>query len=340
MKTQNNLTVRQKFLIGFSLIVLLIGGMGFCGIAGVNALDAQNHPAKSALRAVIVGSMLSAVVLLWVMNRRLIAQDFSTAVERVSETAAEMVSASSRVARRNQKMVEAASAHAAALEETASSLEEIDSITSQNAENANRAITLMKGEIAENFGVIQKKMEQMQEAMQESVKASEETSKVIKSIDEIAFQTNLLALNAAVEAARAGEAGKGFAVVAEEVRNLAQRSAEATRNTQDLIVKSTSVIREATDFYNQVVEAMNKNASYAMKITELVEGIAANNHEQAQGVAQLNTAVAEMDHSMQAGASSISETAAAAEALTSQAETLQGSVETLQALLGLSKIAY
>ena len=154
-------------------------------------------------------------------------------------------------------------------------------MTRQNADNARLANDMMMKEAAPNFHLIEERMGTMEKAMQASVSASEETAKVIKTIDEIAFQTNLLALNAAVEAARAGEAGAGFAVVADEVRSLAMRATEAAKNTQDLISNSTGRIKEATTIYGQVSEAMGKTARSPRKFRNWSE-IAAASHEQAR----------------------------------------------------------
>ena len=207
-------------------------------------------------------------------------------------------------------------------------------MTRQNANNAQLANDMMLKEAATNFQMIGERMEIMEKAMQASVSASEETAKVIKTIDEIAFQTNLLALNAAVEAARAGEAGAGFAVVADEVRNLAMRATEAAKDTQDLIGNSTDRIKEATSLYGQVYEAMAKNSDIAKKVTELSGEIAAASREQSQGITQINAAVVEMDKVVQQSAANAEETASAAEEMNAQAEQIRHVAEKLLEVVG------
>ncbi|MCU0583737.1 MAG: methyl-accepting chemotaxis protein, partial [Syntrophales bacterium] len=138
-------------------------------------------------------------------------------------------------------------------------------------------------------------MTELTQSMEDISKASDETSKIIKTIDEIAFQTNLLALNAAVEAARAGEAGAGFAVVANEVRNLAMRAAEAAKNTSVLIEGTVKKVREGSELVERTGGAFAEVSRSAAKVADLVAEIAAASSEQAQGIDQINKAVAEMD---------------------------------------------
>jgi methyl-accepting chemotaxis protein len=185
--------------------------------------------------------------------------------------------------------------------------------------------------------VIQKANETLSiltKSMKEITAASEETSKIIKTIDEIAFQTNLLALNAAVEAARAGEAGAGFAVVAEEVRNLAIRAADAAKNTSGLIEGTVRKIKEGSALVVTTNEAFVEVSASASKVGELVGEIAAASQEQSQGIDQINKAVAEMDKVTQATAATAEESASASEEMNAQAEQMKQVSRTLVNIIG------
>ena len=207
-------------------------------------------------------------------------------------------------------------------------------MTKQNADNAQQASLLMSNDAKQSYRVITEKMALMQEVIKASVTASEETAKIIKTIDEIAFQTNLLALNAAVEAARAGETGASFAVVADEVRNLAMRSAEAAKNTEALIADSTVKIQEASALFDQVDSELSSNRHIARKVTELVGEIAAASQEQAQGINQINNSVAEMDKVVQQNATNAGESASSSEEMNAQARHLNHVVGDLTNLIG------
>ena len=171
-------------------------------------------------------------------------------------------------------------------------------------------------------------------SMGEISQASEETGKIIKTIDEIAFQTNLLALNAAVEAARAGEAGAGFAVVADEVRNLALRAADAAKNTSNLIEDTVKKVKQGSEIVARTNEAFGKVASGSKKAGQLIGEITAASQEQAQGIGQVSTAIAEMDRVVQQNAANSEESAAASEELNAQAEQLKEFVQQLVAIVG------
>ncbi len=259
-----------------------------------------------------------------------------TAIDGMSEAAGQVASASGQVSAASQSLAEGASEQAASIEETSSSLEEMSSMTRQNADNAIQANSLM-GEANQVVGRATASMRQLTESMGGISKASEETSKIIKTIDEIAFQTNLLALNAAVEAARAGEAGAGFAVVADEVRNLAMRAANAAKNTAELIEDTVKKIHDGTQLVNITGEAFREVAQSAEKVGGLVAEISEASREQAQGIGQVNTAVAEMDKVVQQNAASAEESASASEQMNAQAEQMKDIVTQLSRMVGAGK---
>jgi len=246
-------------------------------------------------------------------------------IGNLNSSADQVADAANQVSGTGQSLAQGASEQASSLEETSASLEEMNSMTKQNAENAYNADAMSKAAAAAAAGGV-KAMDRMSDAINKIKGSSDETAKIIKTIDEIAFQTNLLALNAAVEAARAGEAGKGFAVVAEEVRNLAQRSAEAAKNTSALIEGSQTNSEEGVRVAKEVGENLAKIDGNVGKVGALISEISAASGEQAKGVDQINRAVAEMDKLTQQSASTAEESASAAEELSAQAGELKSLV--------------
>jgi len=221
------------------------------------------------------------------------------------------------------------------LEEMAASIRQLSVTVKQNADNAQQANSLMSA-AKQAVGAANESMAKLTGSMVEITQASEQTSKIIKTIDEIAFQTNLLALNAAVEAARAGEVGAGFAVVADEVRNLAMRAADAAKNTANLIEGTVKKVKDGSELVSRTNAAFQQVAGSAAKAADLVAEISAASSEQAQGIGQINTAVTELDKVTQQNAANAEESASAAEEMSAQAETMKGMVEALVAIVGRS----
>ncbi|HTO02749.1 MAG TPA: methyl-accepting chemotaxis protein [Opitutus sp.] len=254
---------------------------------------------------------------------------------RITEVAARLATESDKtgaaamqVSQASHSMASGASQQAASLEETSSSLHEMASMTTRNSENAQNAKTLAnQARQTADAGAVD--MEQMKTAMSAIKGSSTEISKIIKTIDEIAFQTNILALNAAVEAARAGEAGLGFAVVADEVRNLAQRCAGAAKETADKISASTEKSEQGARISEKMAANLAAIVDKTRQLDERIGEIAQSSHEQSEGIGQLNSAVASMDKITQENAALAEESSASAEELKSQAEQVRIAVAEL-----------
>lgn len=286
-----------------------------------------------ALMAVMAGAALLLGIAVAFFITRSVTKPIARVTEGLTEASEQVAAASGQVSSASQQLAEGASEQAASIEETSSSLEEMSSMTKQNADHANQANQLMK-EAHKIVSDANQSMEKLTGSMNEISRASEETQKIIKTIDEIAFQTNLLALNAAVEAARAGEAGAGFAVVADEVRNLAMRAAEAAKNTAALIEGTVKTVKEGSDLAEATGREFHKVAGTASKMAELVGEIAAASQEQAQGIEQINKAVSEMDKVVQQNSANAEESASASEEMNAQAEQMKSYVGELLEIIG------
>jgi len=255
------------------------------------------------------------------------------AISELTQGAEQVTHAASQVASSSQFMAQGASQQAASLEETSASTEEIISMTRKNAENSRSAAQVM-ATVDQEVKEGNRTLEDMLVSMYEINASSDKISKIIKVIDEIAFQTNILALNAAVEAARAGEAGMGFAVVADEVRNLAQRSAQAAKDTAALIEESISKSTEGGGKLGQVAQVIRAITESAGRVKTLVDEVSLGSQEQARGIDQISKAISQMDQVTQATAASAEESASASEELSAQAEAVSGIIGRLRALVG------
>jgi methyl-accepting chemotaxis protein/methyl-accepting chemotaxis protein-1 (serine sensor receptor) len=251
----------------------------------------------------------------------------------MADGAEQVASAAMQVSAASQSLAQGTSEQAASLEETSSSSEEINAMTQKNAENSKAAAALVV-QSGLGFQEANLKLELLVVAMGEINAQSDRISKIIKVIDEIAFQTNILALNAAVEAARAGEAGMGFAVVADEVRNLAQRCAQAAKDTSALIEESIAKSLDGKEKVNQVVVVIAAVSEQASRVKTLVDEVHLGSQEQARGTEQIAKAISQMEQVTQKNAASAEESASASEELSGQAETMKADVTQLQALVG------
>ena len=255
------------------------------------------------------------------------------AVTELSEGAGQTASAAAQVSSASQSLAQGSSEQAASLEETSASSEEINAMAHKNTENATAAASVVV-QSQQKFAQTNESLDQMVVAMSEINESSDKISKIIKVIDEIAFQTNILALNAAVEAARAGEAGMGFAVVADEVRNLAQRCAQAAKDTADLIEESIGKSNEGKTKVDQVAVAIRAITEEAGKIKTLVDEVQVGSQEQARGIQEISKAIAQMEQVTQSTAANAEESASAAEELTAQSEAVRAIVQRLGAMVG------
>ena len=295
--------------------------------ANTNELFAPVRQMRNISFMIAVTGIALIAAILFLLTQSIV-NPVNQIIRGMEEGAEQVAAASGQVASSSQSMAEGTSEQAAAIEESSSSMEEMSSMTMKNAENTGMADGLMQ-DVNQVVSEARGSMVQLTDSMQEISKAGKETSRIIKTIDEIAFQTNLLALNAAVEAARAGEAGAGFAVVADEVRNLALRSANAAKDTAVLIEESIKKVNSGTAFVANANEAFNKISERAFKVGALISEISQANREQSHGIAQANNAITAMEAVVQRNAANSEESAAAAEEMNAQAEQLKEFVDEL-----------
>ncbi len=314
------------------------GALGYAGLGWGVLVRVDEQEANAIALAIrrqvilVLGvSVLALGLVAWVLGRS-ISRPVQAGLRTMRQVGDQAVSAAAQINDASQSLAEGASEQAASLEETSASLEEMSSMTKLNAQHAGQAKELAnQTRTAAEAGSAE--MRSMSQAMDAIKASSDNIAKIIKTIDEIAFQTNILALNAAVEAARAGEAGAGFAVVAEEVRNLAQRSAQAARETADKIEDSIQKSQQGVQFSGQIARRLEEIVAKARQVDELLVSIATASREQSEGVNQINLAVTQMDKVTQSNAANAEETAAAAREMDSQAKTLNEVVVELAGLV-------
>jgi len=244
----------------------------------------------------------------------------------------QVAKAASQVSSSSQSLAQGSSEQAASLEETSASSEEINSMARKNTDNSRNTAELLAGSM-EKVKLANQHLDEMVVSMNEINQSSGKISKIIKVIDEIAFQTNILALNAAVEAARAGEAGMGFAVVADEVRSLAQRSAQAAKDTATLIEDSITKSNEGMGKVDQVASAIRGITEETARIKVMVDEVSLGSEEQSRGIEQIGKAIVQMEQVTQTTAANAEESAAAAEELNAQSDTLKDTVSRLQSMV-------
>ena len=252
----------------------------------------------------------------------------------MSDSAEKVSGAASLVSSSSQSLASGASQQAASLEETSASTEEITSITRKNADHALQVAGLMQ-QSADGAVAVNQSLDRMVEQMKEIGNSSNKIARIIKVIDEIAFQTNILALNAAVEAARAGEAGLGFAVVADEVRNLAQRCAQAARDTAGLIEDSIVTSRDGNARLDQMASNVRGMTESAVQVKSLVDEVNMGSQEQARGMEQISRAIIQMEQVTQRTAASAEESASAGTDLNSHANALRALVHEMRDMVGV-----
>ena len=291
------------------------------------AMSTKRNVALISVLAIVAGLGLAFFI------ARGIVRVLSRISDELDQGASQVAVASGQISSSSQSLAEGASRQAASLEETSSSLEEMASMTRMNAQNAGNADSLTQVSLA-SVDESMAAMAELTRSMDEITRASEDTSKIIKTIDEIAFQTNLLALNAAVEAARAGQAGAGFAVVADEVRSLAMRAADAAKDTSALIDATTDKVARGAGLVSDTNRAFDKVRDNTGKVAELMAEISTASKEQSQGIGQVTIAVSEMDKVTQQNAASSEESASASEEMNGQAEQMKAIVGQLVKIVG------
>lgn len=292
---------------------------------------------NSSIRNMVIFTLgvLVLFVIIGILLLKNVRDNLGGYIQRVLASSEQTTAASEQIAHSSQNLASGASQQAASVEETSASLEEIASMAKSNTDEAVKADQTMREKVIERNERMGMRMQNMSDLIKETVEMAAQTTNIVKTIDEIAFQTNLLALNAAVEAARAGEAGAGFAVVAEEVRNLALRSAEAAKNTSELIESSNTKINEVNELSSEVVRSLESNKGLLLEVGDTLSSISTASKEQSTGIEQLNQAVTEIEKVIQSNSATAEESAAASEELSAQSLEVKAIIEELAIFSGV-----
>jgi len=323
-----------KDVLGFPMENLKLGDLK--GAFVLKANIGSDPVVMATMKSMALGGLIVLIAVVagfYFFNQRSIVRPLLAAIRQIEDASGETASAAREISSGSHALAEGASDQAASLEETSASLEEMSSMIGRNAENA-RQVNELAGQARDAADGGAQDMQALSAAMSAIKTSSDDIANIIKTIDEIAFQTNILALNAAVEAARAGEAGMGFAVVADEVRSLAQRSAQAAKETSAKIEGAIISTAQGVDISAKVAQALADIVGKARQVDELAAQVASASREQSQGIIQLNAAVGQMDRVTQSNAANAEESAAAATELDAQAGAMRTSVGELLQLIG------
>ncbi len=285
---------------------------------------------------VFAATLLLAAVIVNLTIRRAITGPIVRVIHGVQNAADDSARSSEQITESGQVVARDAQEQAACIEETSASLEEISATTQQNAGRATKADSLMR-EARQTVDRAAQAMHDLTNSMDVISKSSNQVAAVLKSIDEIAFHTNILALNAAVEAARAGDAGAGFSVVADEVRALAQRAAEAARNSANMVEKTITDVNQGVQFVGVAREAFTQVSTTISSGSGVVSEIAASSEEQARGIKHIGEAITRIENVMQNNVRNAQRTAEAASAMSNQVQATRNHLDELVAVVGLHR---
>lgn len=326
--TQEGPLAKQMAQAGADLLVATKGLI----TAALKQADDRASTSRWTVIFLFVISLAAGAAVVWVTH--FVNRELREASNELSQGAEQVTSAAAQVSMSSQSLAQGASEQAASIQETSAASEQISAMARKNTEHSEAAAGLVL-QAARGFEQTNQRLEQMVTAMGEMTASSDKISKIIKVIDEIAFQTNILALNAAVEAARAGEAGMGFAVVADEVRGLAQRSAQAARDTAPLIDESIAKSNDGKGKVDHVAAAIRAISQDAGTVKTLVDQMSLSSREQTRGITQISKSIVQMQQVTQAAAANAEQSSAAAQELTAQANAMKHVVSRLTAMVGV-----